>query len=646
MLQSMRNKTKGLVAVFLIGLLTIPLALVGVENLFTGTSNVGEAAEVDGSVITERDVQLAIARERQRLQAQFGDNFPAAFFTDERLRESAMVSLVQRALMVNVAVKGNMTFSDRDINQSIVEQPLFQVAGTFNQQQFEQGVRNLGHTALSFRALLKSDMLANQIQSTIVSSDFITDKEVSQMVALSRQTRDFSWITLPLGDLPKTISVSEEEVAAHYEANKQDYLSVEEVAVEYIDLNIDDISKDITVEESAVKLQYDSIVASYKSSTEREAAHIMIEGSDETAQQKMADVQAKLTAGEDFSTLASDYSDDFGTRDNGGNLGVSNGDAFPEAFEKALLDLTSGQVSEAIEIDGATHFIKLVSVKENSAPSFESQQAKIIAELKRAQAEEQFIQDAQALEDLAYNAESLSEVADELGVNVVKTELFSRANATTIDAILQDGRILEAAFSEQVVNDGHSSDLLNVSSDRVAVVKLLEHKPVRTLTLDEKSEAIISELQLEKAKAQIAEQASSLREALDNGIDIVTLAEQKELAASTQTGAQRNSAGVPEDLLSSVFEMPHPAMAVAESAAGEPIKISLLERHLDNGDYVLVSLSKVTPGDVESLPDAERQSFRSSISSSIAGDEYRAWQAQLENSADVEIYRSQSSAVY
>jgi peptidyl-prolyl cis-trans isomerase D len=641
MLQSMRNKTKGLVAVFLIGLLTIPLALVGVENLFNGTSNVGEAAEVDGSVITERDVQLAIARERQRLQTQFGDSFPAAFFTDERLRESAMESLVQRALMVNVAEKGNMTFSERDVDQAIIEQPIFQIAGTFSQQQYLQSVRNLGHTALSFRGLLKSDMLANQIQSAVVSSDFITDKEIDQTVALSRQTRDFSWITLPLGDLPKTMPVSEAEVAAHYDANKQDYLSVEEVAVEYINLNIDDISKGITIDEAAVQQQYDSIVASYNSSTEREAAHIMIEGGDEATQQKIVDVQAKLTAGEDFSVLASDYSDDFGTRDNGGNLGISNGDAFPEAFEKALLNLTSGQVSEPIEIDGATHFIKLVSIKENSAPSFESQQAKITAELKRAQAEEQFIQDVQALEDLAYNADSLVEVANELGVNVVKTKLFSRANAATIDVVLQDSRIVEAAFSEQVVNEGHSSDVLNVSSDKVAVVKLLEHKPVRTLTLDEKSEAIISELQLKKAKAQIAEQANVLREALDNGGDIATLAEQRQLTVSTQTNTQRNATSVPEELLSSVFEM-----AAPEVALDDPTKLSLLERHLDNGDYVLVNLLKVIPGDTESLTDTERESFRNSLSSSIAGDEYRAWQAQLESNADVKIYRSQNSAVY
>jgi peptidyl-prolyl cis-trans isomerase D len=635
MLQSMRNKTKGLVAVFLIGLLTIPLALVGVENLFYGSSTVGEAAEVDGTVITERDVQLAISRERQRLQSQFGENLPADFFTDERLRESVMTSLVQRTLMINIAEKGNMTFSTQEIDKTIVELPIFQLEGNFDQQRFLQSVRNLGHTPASFRELLKNDLLANQMQGAIVSSDFITDKEIDQVVALSRQTRDFSWLTLPLENLPTTMTVSEEEISIHYDSNKAQYLSTEEVAIEYIELSVAAIEKDITIDEAAIQQQYDEIVASYDATTQREASHIMIEGDDEAAQQKIASVKEKLASGTDFADLASEYSDDFGTRDNGGNLGISTGDGFPEAFEEALLLLTEGQVSEAVSIDNATHFIKLIALTEKKAPTFDSQKAKIESELKRTQAEEQFIVDVQTLEELAYNAENLGEVAGELGVTAIKTSLFTRDNASTADAVLQDRRVIDAAFSEQVVQDKHSSDVLNLSSDKVVVVKLLEHNPVRTLTLEEKSEEILAELQLEKAKVQIAEQASLLREALDNGADITVLAEEKGVAISTQTDAQRNAAGVPEELLASVFEMPHPKE-----------KTVLLERHLDNGDYIIASLSKVSLGNTEELSVEERVSLRTSLSSGIAGDEYRAWQAHLESQADVEIYRSQNSSIY
>ncbi len=631
MLQSMRSKIKGVVAFVLIGLLTIPLALVGVENLFYSNHNIGEAASVDGKIISEREVQIAIGRERQRLQAQLGDNIPGDFFSDERLRQPVIDSLVQRALIANIADTGNMTFTDATIDETIVTLPDFQVDGVFDQQRFVQVIRSIGHTPASFRALLKEDMLVNQMQSALVSTDFITNSEVNNTVALSRQTRDFSWVTLPLAGLPETMTVTQDEISGHYEENKSSYLSQEQVAIEYIDLNVSDIEKSIDIGEDEILQQYEQIVKNYTDSTEREAAHIMVEGDDDTAQQKITTIQEKLAAGEDFAALASEYSDDFGSRDNGGNLGVSSGDGFPEAFEEALSLLEEGQVSEPTEIDGATHFIKLLALTEKTAPTLEEQRTVIEAELKRAKAEEQFIQDSQALEDLSYNAQSLQEVGDELGLPVGKTGLFSRFSSDI--EIIRDSRVLNAAFSEQVTIEGHSSEVLALSADRNVVVKMVEHKPVRTLTLEEKTGEITEELKLEKAKAQLAQQAQSIREALDAGDSIATVSEQRELTLSSQIAVQRNAANVPRELLDAIF-------ALSVPSESNPV---ITDLHLDNGDYVLASLSKVTNGSVDDLEVVERNNLRNSLSSGLAGDAYRAWQDEIRKSSDIEIYSSESS---
>jgi peptidyl-prolyl cis-trans isomerase D len=634
MLQSMRSKIKGLVAFFLIALLTIPLALVGVENLFNGNTNIGEAAEVNDRVISEREVQIALGRERQRLQSQLGDSLPAEFLSDERLRGPVIEGLVQRSLLASVAEEGNMTFSDQEIDQAILGLPDFQVDGQFDSQRFVQVVRTIGHTPASFRTLMKEDMLVNQMQRAIVATDFITDGEIQRSVALSRQTRDFSWVTLPLGNLVDTATVSEDEISTHYEVNKSTYLSEEQVSIEYIDLNITDIEKEITIDDESIREQYQQFADSFTSGTEREAAHIMIEGDDEAAAEKIATVTQKLAAGEDFSALAAEYSDDFGSRDNGGNLGLSAGDAFPEEFESVLVDLTEGQVSEPIKIDNATHFIQLVTVIEKVPPSYEEQKLVIEAELKRTKAEEQFVQDVQSLEELAYNADSLEQVGEQLGVVMGKTALFTRTSAEA--AVLQDSRVVTAAFSEQVVQEKHASDLIELSADRVVVVKLLEHKPVRTLSLEEKRDDILATLKLEKAKSQIASQAIVVREALDAGKDIATVAQENDLTVSTQVAAQRNAVDVPSELLTAIFEMPQP----------ENEQTSLLGQHLGNGDYVIVSLSQVNDGSVEDLAEAEKASLRGNLSSSLSGDEYRAWQAFQREQASVEIYRSAASVDY
>ena len=635
MLQSMRNKIKGFVAIFLVALLTIPLALVGVESLFYGNQSVSEVAEVNGQKITEREMQLALGRERQRLQSQFGDNLPPDFLSDERLRRPVLEGLIRRALIAHVANEGQMTFSDAEIDKTIVELPEFQVEGRFDSQRFVQLVRNLGHSPASFRDLLREDMAINQMQNALLATDFITDKDVKRAVALSRQTRTFSWVTLPLADLPSTIDVTEEEIVASYETNKQSYLTEEQVAVEYISLSVSDLEKEITITEELVRAQFEQELNSFSREVQREVAHIMIEGDDEAAQQKIQTVSEKLAAGEDFAAIAEELSDDFGSRDNGGNLGlveVGLG-VFPDEFETALLDLTEGQVSEPVTVDNATHFIKLVTLTQDAPPVFEQEKERIENSLKRIRAEEQFVLDTEALSERSYNAENLEEVASELGVALGKTGLFSRAGGE--ETILQDSRIINAAFSERVLQEGFSSDVIELAPDNVVVVKKIDYQPVRTLTLEEKRDELVATLKEEKAKAQLAEQAASIRQSLDNGSSLETVSEENNLVISTQTSAGRNAVDVPEELLAYIFEMPKP----------EDDAIRIGELHLENGDYVLASLSLVEDGDTEKLTDDERNSLRANLNSSLSGDNYRAWQALLRARADIDIYNSQAPTI-
>jgi len=121
-----------------------------------------------------------------------------------------------------------------------------------------------------------------------------------------------------LGDLTEKALVSDEEIQTYYDANKQNYLTEEQAAVEYIELDTQILEKDITIDEETVRQQYDQEVAAFQNVITREAAHIMVEGDDDAAQQKIASIQKKLAEGDDFSAIATEYSDDFGSKDNGG----------------------------------------------------------------------------------------------------------------------------------------------------------------------------------------------------------------------------------------------------------------------------------------------------------------------------------------
>jgi len=192
--------------------------------------------------------------------------------------------------------------------------------------------------------------------------------------------------------------------------------------------------------------------------------------------------------------------------------------------------------------------------------------------------------------------------------------------------------VVNAAFSERVLQEGFTSEVLELSQDKVVVLNLIDKKPVRTLSLDEKRDDILQQLKLDKAKAELALQAEEIISAQKDGADLAVFGEKKGLEVATQIAAQRNNSAVPAELLSFIFSM---------SAPKDQSVISGM--HLDNGDYAVVNLAKVSDGTIASLTDEERDSLDVNLAANKGRDAYQAWQSLLRAKADVDIFKSQNA---
>jgi peptidyl-prolyl cis-trans isomerase D len=620
MLQNLRDNSRGVISFILIGFLVIIFALTGVEALFNWDTSANQAAKVNGEQVTEMDVARAIGMQKQQMLNTYGDQIPAEFLTDEYLRKPVIDNLVQRMVLSQAAVKSGMAVGNTYLSEQIATAPQFKnEAGAFDNNRYQQVLRNMGYTHSTYAKNLSDEIVINQLQAGVSATAFATPSQLDDVVALSFQSRDLGYVILPAAKVRETIQVETAEIQSYYDANQQMFTSDEQVAVDYISLNVADLMKNISVTEEQVRKQFEQNQASFVAAPERQAAHILVEGDN---QDKIKTIADKLAAGDDFAALAKEFSDDLGSKEQGGDLGFTKGDAFPAEFESALATLKVGEVSSAVKTDAGTHFIKLLAEKGSEPPSFEEQKASIEDELKRAEAENLFVVQLEKLREESYNAESLQEVAQALNLKAENSGLFERSKGKDLMA---NPKVVAAAFSTEVLQEGNSSDVIEIDSSNVVVLKKTDYKPSQVKPLASVQEQITNTLKDQKAKTLLDEQATRLIADLKSGGSFSELSKAAGVEFKQVKAATRSSADIDSDVLRHAFTMTKPS---SSSPTFDKVMTAA-------GDLAVVALEAVTPGSYEKVTPEQKTAITAQLGSIYGKNDFSSYQKFLKDAADI-----------
>ena len=387
--------------------------------------------------------------------------------------------------------------------------------------------------------------------------------------------------------------------------------------VDYIELNAALLSDDVTVSSAQIQARFDEEAESANLEVSRHAAHILLESPNEDV---LAQIQADLDAGQDFTSLAKQYSDDVGSADAGGDLGYTSGATFPEAFETALALLEVGQVTSAVETDAGIHFIKLLDIQK---PTFElvSESSRIADDLKQEMAGSAMVEKLELLKELSFNAESLAEVAADLGLAVQLSDAFSDVGGIGIASY---PAVVKAAFSDDVLKDKYTSEVMDLGDDRYVVIKLNQYLEARQKELSEVSDSVTSALVLAAAQKAIASKGAALLAQVEEGASVESVAKGNDLDWQVALGAKRSSGQVNAEILNAMFQLPAPAQS--------PVTEGFYTR---NGDYVVGSLHQVVQGDVTKISAQQRASLVYGSEAMVSGREVEAYQLGLFTDAEV-----------
>lgn len=618
MLTQIREKSQGAFAWAILLLICIPFVLWGIQNYLD------DGKEQPVASVGDRDFYQ---REVTQAATQYSQNFAGMNISEEVIKAQALKKLINDEVLLQYVEDEGLAIADETARQYITNLPYFQVNGKFDDKQYKAMLSSQNMSSVQFTQRIKKAMIMEQFQRAIADSSFTTQHELDNFFKIQNQQRDLQFIKVPVPKL--TAQPTADELNNYYQQHQTDYQTPEQISLEYVELSVDELAKSVKVTDEALQAHYQDQKDQYTTKERRKISHILFainkETTAEQALQKAVKAQEDLKA-KDFAVLAKEISDDKLSADKGGDLGLFSPGTMEADFDAAASSLALNTVSAPIKTSFGYHLVKVTELMPGATKPFAEVKEEVTKAYQKAQAETQFYELGEKMAQLSYESNgSLQAVADALKLTIQKTEMLAKdANS----GIFAEAKVRAAAFSEEVINGGNSEPI-EAGAGKLMVIRKLEHKPAATLALKDVEAKISAAVLQEKATQQALATANTIKQRLQAGENIDTVAAANQLQVEKFTGLTRNNDKLPVPITQAAFKL-------AKPSEGKP-SISTVE--LAQGEQAVLSVTAVKPG-VMSEEDKKQQALATrNIAQAIGQSAFAATLKSLEADADITIHK-------
>ena len=633
MLQEIRERAQGWVAWAIIILISIPFAFWGIDSYFGGGAE-PVVASVNGTEITEQAFNQNVNRTRMQLRDQLGEAYDPALFSDARIRTEVLERMIRETLLLEDSEAMGLRTSDQAVRAAILGEPAFQRDGAFSKTQYEQVLRLQGLTPSAYEASLRRQLLITQLPRAIRETAFVTDALAERSLSLVRQQRVLAYVSVPSVAFKERVQApSDAAIAAYYDEHPQQFATPEQVRVAYLLLDADHrlSAPDQRLDEATLREQYELRRDEFTAPQERQVRHILLTLPDDADQatraatrERLQAIQARLRDGEAFAEVAAEVSEDPGSADSGGGLGwISRGSLDP-AFEQAVFALEPETLSEPVRSRFGYHLVEVLAVRGGEPQPFEAVQDELRAELRGGGSEGIFFEQAEQLATLTYESpDSLVPAAETLELEIQESEWIDRSGG---EGLFAHPKVIGAAFSEDVLERGNNSELLEPDPDglQAMVLRVAEHREPSVRPLAEVRDEIVAQLEAQQAAEAAQTEAEAIATRVRAG---QPLAEAAEGFEPVEAGRVRRATDeLPPEVIRLAFSLPRPA---AERRVGSTSAE-------DGGDAFVVVVSEVIDGDPAQLDAAELEAEAGVLERTLATADVDAVLADMQARAKIE----------
>lgn len=511
----------------IIGVVTIGMVVYLVPGLMDAASAASDSAGVYAVVRTpgtlgrifgqSDDVRMDdvnMLAQRQLQQNKYPD-----FLLPYMVSRAGQV-MIQRAMLKQEADRLHLQVSDADLVNFLKTGPyseyLFpngKYIGDDGYINFIQMAMGPDGTRTRFEEEVKEDMELQRLEALITSGVTVSDEAVRAAYMQQGTKVNFDYAVVSLADIEKTINPSDADLQAFFKQNAARYANAipETRKIEYVAFDASKIpGGKPQITDAEVQAYYNAHQADYKTEEEVKTRHILISAkagadaqTDAAAKAKAQDVLNQLKAGANFAELAKKYSDDPGSKDQGGELPLMPTSQLDPAYAKAAMALNPGQTSGLVRSQFGYHIIQTeqkVPAGEKPLSEVKASIVQALEQQKAGAAEQQFA--AQLSADA--KKEGLEKAAAAHGLKAVTTDYV--AKDSTIGGLSDSTALLNQAFS----TDKGAAPATVSTGDGYAVFQVLDVKAAHAPTFAEYKSHVLDDYRADKAPAMMEDETRKL----------------------------------------------------------------------------------------------------------------------------------------
>ena len=550
-MESLRNFLTGPRLLIVVLVCALPFVFLGTSSL--GTTFNTSFGNINGEDVKEIDLQIASNSTVQKFKSVYGEEFDFDLL-DEEFKADAIKQelIIQKVLYSGAKSMGLINQStELEIKKEIIKSPRFQVDGEFNENVYEAQVNSSGFTKESYIEIMTGLSASELYRSSLNAVNFVTDQELYQLASLLEKSTNIDFIKINFNNLKSEIVNTEDEIKNFYEANEILFFSDEQKSFKYLILDQSDYSELIEVPDSYLEDGYQNYLNEFVNAAQTRISHIMIDKNNYETREDAVDsinkIEELLKNGDNFSELASVYSEDIVTSDIGGDLEYFDKDIFPIEFNEAIKDLELNEVSKIVELEDTFHILKITEKNLSKPLSADEVKDNLLAELIETESYALMLDEFTNLEDMIFNNDSFDQISMASSKTVYTSDLYTKNN---FDFDSNNQVIKDYLFSPNtIIGEPFSVDLGN----RIIIMALDKLIEPQLQSLESVKDSVINMITNSKAEEKMNLLATEIQSFSNDDDKNKFIDAYNYVESDSFVDVKRYSSLLPREVLNKVF---------------------------------------------------------------------------------------------